>query len=160
MTDSELNLQTTALKADVDYLAPDGSEIRLLPTMKAGGLCHCTLPIGRTSSPVAHRQVEEIWYVVSGEGEVWRKNAAPKETVPVCAGSSLTIPPRTPFQFRNTGDSPLCILIVTMPPWPGPKEAEKAEGVWSATAGSDVDSGPPSVVAKTGLKTRGTGGHK
>ena len=94
-------------------LAPNGSEIRLLPTMKGGGLCHCTLPAGKTSSPVAHRQVEEIWFVVSGEGEVWRKNAAAEETVGVCTGSSLTIPPCTSFQFRNTGATPLCILIVT-----------------------------------------------
>ena len=64
MTDSEAILQTTSLKLDADYLAPDGSEIRLLPTMKGGGLSHCTLPAGRTSSPVAHRQVEEIWFVV------------------------------------------------------------------------------------------------
>jgi mannose-6-phosphate isomerase-like protein (cupin superfamily) len=98
--------------------------------MKGGGLCHCTLPAGKTSSPVAHRQVEEIWFVVSGDGEVWRKNAAAEETVGVCTGSSLTIPPCTSFQFRNTGATPLCILIVTMPPWPGRQEAEKAAGVW------------------------------
>ena len=126
-------LQTLILRAEADYLAPDGSEIRLLPTMNSGGLCHCTLPTGRTSSPVVHRQVEEIWYVVSGEGEVWRKNAAAEETVRVGVGMSLTIPPRTAFQFRNTGGGPLCILIVTMPPWPGAQEAEKAVGVWPTT---------------------------
>ena len=73
MTSSDLTFQTSALKSDADYLAPDGSEIRLLPTMKGGGLCHCTLPVGKTSSPVAHQNVEEIWYVIEGEGEVWRK---------------------------------------------------------------------------------------
>lgn len=31
---SELILQTGAIKEEADYLAPDGSEIRLLPTMK------------------------------------------------------------------------------------------------------------------------------
>lgn len=133
MTDCQPTLQTISLKSDADYLAPDGSEIRLLPTMRGGGLCHCTLPVGKTSSPVAHRQVEEIWYVVSGEGEVWRKNAAAEEIVRVVAGTSLTIPPSTAFQFRNTGGSPLCILIATMPPWPGPQEAERAVGVWPTT---------------------------
>jgi mannose-6-phosphate isomerase-like protein (cupin superfamily) len=107
-------------KPAADYLTPDRSEIRLL---KGGGLRPCTLPAGMTSSPVAHRQVEEIWFVVSGEGEVWCKNAAAEETVRVCTGSSLTIPPRTSCQFLNTGGHPLCILIVTMPPWPGPEEA-------------------------------------
>lgn len=132
MTHSDPIFQTSALKSDADYLAPDGSEIRLLPAMKAGGLCHCTLAAGKISSPVAHRNVEEIWYVLDGEGEVWRKNAAAEETVRVGAGASLTIPPRTAFQFRNTGAGPLCILIVTMPQWPGPQEAEKAVGVWPA----------------------------
>jgi len=51
--------------------------------MNGGGLCHCTLLAGKTSSPVAHRLVEEIWYVVSGEGEVWRKNAEAEHTVRV-----------------------------------------------------------------------------
>jgi mannose-6-phosphate isomerase-like protein (cupin superfamily) len=135
MTEREARLQTMMLKPAVDTLAPDGSEIRLLPTMKGGSLCHCTLPAGQTSSPVIHRRVEEIWYVLSGDGEVWRSNAEAEATVRVCAGSSLSIPPRTSFQFRNTGDAPLCILIVTMPPWPGPEEAENAEGIWPPRLG-------------------------
>lgn len=126
---STVKWTTTTLKQDADYHAPDGSEIRLLPTMTGGGLCHCTLPVGKTSLPVAHKHVEEIWYVLEGEGEVWRGN--PKDhPVFVSKGTSLTIPPRTAFQFRNTGVSPLCILIVTMPQWPGPEEAEKVSGVW------------------------------
>ena len=27
-----------------------------------------------TSSPVAHRSVEELWYILEGQGEVWRKS--------------------------------------------------------------------------------------
>jgi len=79
---------------------------------------------------VAHRHVEEIWYVLEGEGEVWRKAAGVDKTVRVTAGTSLTISPRTAFQFRNTSAGPLYILIATMPPWPGAGEAEKAVGVW------------------------------
>ena len=84
MTDSEAVYRAVTLKPDADYLAPDGSEIRLLPAMKGGGLCHCTLPVGKTSAPVAHRQVEEIWYVASGEGEVWRtpRQKRPSACVP------------------------------------------------------------------------------
>ncbi|MCP3955399.1 MAG: cupin domain-containing protein [Desulfobacterales bacterium] len=128
-----MNFDTKQLPTSVDDLAPDGSEIRLLPTMKEGGLCHCTLPAGKTSLPVEHRHVEEIWYVIEGEGEVWRKASGAEEVVSVSAGTGLTIPPRTSFQFRNTGTSPLRILIATMPPWPGPQEAEKAVGPWLPT---------------------------
>lgn len=133
MIDSKTVLKLITLHFYADYLAPDGSEIRLLPTMNGGGLCHCTLPIGKTSSPVTHRHVEEIWYVLEGEGEVWRKNSEAEEVVSVSTGTSLTIPPCTAFQFRNTGTNPLRILIVTMPPWPGPQEAEKAVGPWRPT---------------------------
>lgn len=71
--------------------------------------------------------------MLEGEGEVWRKGDGGEDTVRVSAGTTLTIPPRTAFQFRNTGTDPLCILIVTMPPWPGPQEAVKAEGLWIPT---------------------------
>lgn len=89
--------------------------------MKGGGICHCTLPVGNTSSAVVHRNVEEIWYILDGEGEVWRKNDMREEVVQVTANMSLTIPPGTSFQFRNTGKLPLQILIVTMPPGQAPR---------------------------------------
>ena len=95
MMNIEAIFQTMSVKPAADYLAPDGSEIRLLPTTKGGGLSLCTLPAGTTSSPVAHHQVEEIWYVASGEGEIWRKNAMAEETVHVGAGTALTILPGT-----------------------------------------------------------------
>ena len=56
-----------------DYPAPDSSESRLLPTLNVGGLAHCTLPLGGVPKPVYHRTVEEIWYCIKGDGEVWRK---------------------------------------------------------------------------------------
>ena len=125
-----MRLQIRLLARAPRETAPDGSEIRLLPRMKHGSLCHCTLPAGKTSAPVAHRRVEEIWYVLSGQGEIWRKHGEAAETVRVRAGTSLTIPPKTAFQFRAAGDTPLRILIVTMPPWPGMQEAKKARGIW------------------------------
>lgn len=149
MTDRERTHQTASIKPDADYPAPDGFEIRLLPTMKGGGLCHCTLPVGNSAAPVAHRQVEGIWYVGSGEGEVWRENVAAEETVRVRAESSLTIPPRTAFQVRNTGDSPLCVPIATMAPWPGPQEAQKAKDVSPIMAGAADYTGSESVVIET-----------
>ncbi len=132
MNGTENKFQTTTLKTGVDHIAPDSSEIRLLPTMMGGGLCHCTLPVSKISSPVSHRHIEEIWYVLEGQGEVWRKGGRVEEIVPVSSGTSLTIPPESAFQFRNIGDGPLCILIVTMPPWPGPDEAYQVQGKWSA----------------------------
>jgi mannose-6-phosphate isomerase-like protein (cupin superfamily) len=79
---------------------------------------------------VAHRTVEEVWYVVSGRGQVWRKRDAQVSVVDINPGVSLSIEIGTHFQFRNTGDEPLCIVITTMPPWPGEYEAVPVEGKW------------------------------
>jgi mannose-6-phosphate isomerase-like protein (cupin superfamily) len=34
------------------------------------------------------------------------------------------------FQFRTTSEEALCILIATMPPWPGKEEAVPVDGYW------------------------------
>lgn len=113
-----------------DYLAPDNSEIRLLSELKGGGLCHCTLPPGQTSKAVKHKTVEEIWYFLEGEGEVWRKSEHEDCVIKVLPGLSLTIPIGVHFQFRNTGDIPLKLLIATIPPWPSAEEAVEIKGKW------------------------------
>jgi mannose-6-phosphate isomerase-like protein (cupin superfamily) len=120
-----------SLPADANYDAPDGSEIRLLPTVNGGGLSHCTLLGGATSSPVSHKTVEEIWYALSGEGDIWRKLGEQEQVAALCEGVAVTIPRGTHFQFRATGPEPLRILIVTMPPWPGPDEAVAVDGPWA-----------------------------
>jgi mannose-6-phosphate isomerase-like protein (cupin superfamily) len=121
---------TKQINETYDYLAPDGSEIRLLPVVRGGGLAHCLLPTEKISKAVRHQTVEEIWYVISGEGEVWRKLGEQEEVVTVSSGTSLTIPVGTSFQFRNTGTVPLCIIVVTIPPWPGPSEAVEVPDYW------------------------------
>ncbi|MFH0730303.1 MAG: cupin domain-containing protein [Pseudomonadota bacterium] len=122
--------ETIVLKRNADYLSPDGSEIRCLPVMKGGGICHCTLPAGKTSSAVKHKTVEEIWYFLEGKGEVWRLHNDHTKIVEVGPGISLTIPVGTHFQFRNTGSDPLRFVIATMPPWPGADEAVRVENHW------------------------------
>ena len=121
---------TKQLSSTYDYLAPDGSEIRLLAATGAGGLCHCTLPSGKTSSPVKHESVQELWYVLAGKGEIWRNDGHDDLVTPSEPGVSLLIDPGTRFQFRCLGPLPLEILIVTMPKWPGAHEAEAAPGYW------------------------------
>jgi mannose-6-phosphate isomerase-like protein (cupin superfamily) len=125
--------RTKDLPADADYLAPDGSEIRLLLSFARGGLAHCTLPPGQVSSAVKHRTVEEIWYFTEGRGEVSRREGNDHHVVPVHPGRCIDIEQGVEFQFRNTGDQPLRFLIVTMPRWPGPEEAQPGAGPWPTT---------------------------
>jgi mannose-6-phosphate isomerase-like protein (cupin superfamily) len=134
LKDNEDIFETKRLVERIDHLAPDGSEIRLLAQANGGGLAHCTLPVGRTSSAVAHKTVEEIWFFTAGRGQVWRKVKDVEKLVDVQAGLSLTIPTGASFQFRNIGDEPLEFIITTMPPWPGPQEARSVPGYWEPDA--------------------------
>ena len=124
------NLETKRLPAGVDTIAPDGSEIRLLASGSRGSMVHCTLPPGSASKAVSHRTVEELWYFISGQGQVWRKLDDQEEVVEVRPGASLNIPTGTIFQFRSTAEEALCFVIVTMPPWPGEDEALSHAGFW------------------------------
>lgn len=122
--------ETKKLPEALDVIAPDGSEIRLLVRSSRGSMVHCTLPPGATSRAIQHRSVEELWYFISGAGRVWRRLGEREEIVEVEPGWSLSIPTGTTFQFQNTGDQPLCFVIVTMPPWPGEGEVIPHQGYW------------------------------
>ncbi|MBC7901210.1 MAG: hypothetical protein H7070_14285, partial [Saprospiraceae bacterium] len=77
----EFDVSPVPLKEKIDYLAPDGSEIRLLINGLNGNLCHCTLPAGSTTVPVRHRNVEELWFVIEGRGQIWREGLAENEVI-------------------------------------------------------------------------------
>ena len=96
-------------------------------------MAHFELPPGGTSIAVAHHRVEEIWYFLAGRGEMWRQQDGREEVVPVMAGTCITIPAGTRFQFRSVGGEPLTAVAITMPPWPGPDEAYEVPGKWEAT---------------------------
>ncbi len=118
-----------------DVTAPDGSEIRLLIDQRhqasAASMVEVTLPAGQVSRPVWHQRVEEVWYVLQGQGEVWRcpPNADPAFYAPVSVkpGDSLVVPPRWRFQFSASDAEELRFLCFTVPPWPGDDEAQPAE---------------------------------
>ena len=132
---SKTMLTQRSLPEKADEIAPDGSEIRLLPRLNGGGLCHCTLPSKGTSLAVAHKTVEEIWYFLQGKGQVWRKLQEHEEVIDVCPGIGITIPVGTHFQFRNLSEEPLCFIIATVPPWPGKQEAERVGDHWPTAKG-------------------------
>ncbi|HUC08831.1 MAG TPA: cupin domain-containing protein [Stellaceae bacterium] len=116
-----------------DATAPDGSQVRVLCSLSRGGFALFSLPPGAVGKAVAHRTVEELWYVVAGAGRMWRKLGPQEEIVSLDPGLALSIPTGTSFQFRCDGPQPLTILGATMPPWPGAEEAYAVEGIWPAT---------------------------
>jgi mannose-6-phosphate isomerase-like protein (cupin superfamily) len=115
-----------------DTIAPDGSEIRLLATVVHGAtrasLCEVRLEPGGVSRPISHRSVEEIWYVLEGQGKVWRNPpGARAELIDLKPGDSVVIPRGWQFQFSAGPGGELRFLCYTSPPWPGPDEAEPVE---------------------------------
>jgi len=115
-------------------VAPDGSDVRVLLRLAGGGMAHFELAPGKISRAVAHRTVEEIWFFLTGRGEMWREQDGVSETVEVSPGMCLTIPLGTRFQFRSNGDVPLSAIGVTMPPWPGDGEAILLDGPWQPSS--------------------------
>lgn len=126
-------LNTKRLPLRPEAIAPDGSDVRMLLQLRGGSLAHFEFAPGQTSIAVAHRTVEEIWYFVSGRGEMWRKLKDHEEVVSVDPGVCITLPVGTHFQVRSLGSEPLAAIGVTMPPWPGEAEAYEVQGKWTPT---------------------------
>jgi mannose-6-phosphate isomerase-like protein (cupin superfamily) len=121
---------TRRLPDDPDTVAPDGSLVRVLLRLDRGSAAHFALAPGATSIAAAHRHVDEVWYVLTGRGEMWRRAGGREEVVALEPGVCLTIPARTAFQFRSTGEEPLTAFAVTMPPWPAEGDADRVAGRW------------------------------
>ena len=118
---------TRHLPADPDTTAPDGSQVRVLLSLAAGSAAHFQLAPAAVSRAGRHRTVDEVWYILAGRGEMWRRDGAREEVVALKSDVCLTIPAGTSFQFRATGASPLSAFAVTMPPWPVESDDEWVE---------------------------------
>jgi mannose-6-phosphate isomerase-like protein (cupin superfamily) len=126
--------ETQPLQDASEVVAPDGSAVRpLCRITDAGSFAHFQLEPGEVAKAVSHATVQEIWYVVAGAGEMWRRQNGHEHTVTLQPGVCLTIPLGTVFQFRAAeGDHPLEIVAATMPPWPvsSNDEARPESGPW------------------------------
>ncbi len=92
-------------------IAPDGSQVRILLRLDGGSMAHFGLAAGQVSRAVAHHAVGELWYVLSGHGQMWRRQGERQETVPLRPGTCLSIltrRTRSPERGRPTppDDSP------------------------------------------------------
>jgi mannose-6-phosphate isomerase-like protein (cupin superfamily) len=125
--------ETKHLPKERSTVAPDGSDVRILLGLESGGMAHFELAPNSVSRAVTHRTVEEIWYFVSGRGQMWRTHNGQAAITDVYPGVCLTIPLGTHFQFRSFADEPLAAVAVTMPPWPGEGEATIVAGHWEPT---------------------------
>lgn len=127
-------MQTRAFPAAAEGRSPAGAEIRFLMEGTTGGMIHSTVPPGQVNRATVHATVSEFWYILSGAGRIWRRDATGEQTTDLRTGVSIDIPVGTSFQYRCDGPNPLTFICVTMPPWVGDSEATIIEGPWTPNA--------------------------
>ena len=93
-----------------------GSEIRPLVDRTTTEITACSLaeemlPPGRSVTPHHHRQIEEVYYIISGRGVMTvgddRREVGPGDAIYVPRGSRHTL--------ENTGLEPIKLLLVCGP---------------------------------------------
>jgi mannose-6-phosphate isomerase-like protein (cupin superfamily) len=93
-----------------------GSEIRPLIDRTTSGITRCSLaeevlPPGCAVPPHYHRELEEIYYVLSGSGVM----TVGEETREVGAGDAVYVPRGARHTLKNTGSKEIKLLLVCGP---------------------------------------------
>jgi mannose-6-phosphate isomerase-like protein (cupin superfamily) len=126
-------MKTAKLPENPDAKSPAGADIRYLMDSKMGNMIHSSVPAHQVNRATVHATVGEFWYILEGHGEIWRDDGVESCVVDLLPGTSIDIPVRTAFQYRNVSDEDLKFICITMPPWPGESEATFVQGIWQPT---------------------------
>jgi mannose-6-phosphate isomerase-like protein (cupin superfamily) len=125
-------MKTTTVETAERGRSPLGAHIRFVMDGTHGNMIHSTVPPGMVGRACRFQTIDEYWFVLSGEGEVWRRSADGREEItPLVAGVTIDIPLGTSFQYRCAGEVPLVFTCTAMPSWPGDDEAVIIDGPWS-----------------------------
>jgi len=95
---------------------PHNSEIRPLIDRTTSPITQCSLaeemlPPGCAVTPHHHRDLEEIYYIVSGEGLM----TVGENSREVHAGDAVYIPRGHRHSLKNTGNEPIKLILVCGP---------------------------------------------
>lgn len=129
-------MKETTLPSIADAKSPAGADIRFKMGGTTGNMIHSTVPPGQINRATIHETISEFWYILEGDGEIWRRDGDEEEVTSLVAGVSIDIPVGTAFQYRNVGSELLKFICISMPPWPGDHEASHLEGAWQPTVGN------------------------
>jgi len=100
------------------FATKDGSIIRSIldrtnSTVMHQSLAEATLPRGAATTPHRHPRAEEIYYILSGNGEIVIEG----RSAAVGPNTGILIPPGACHQIRNTGQVDLVFLCCCAPPY-------------------------------------------
>jgi mannose-6-phosphate isomerase-like protein (cupin superfamily) len=100
----------------VAFRTKDGSEIRELlapgnSVIRHQSLAEARLPEGGATLEHYHRQTEEIYFIMSGQG-LMRVDGSVRSVHP---GDAIAIPPGARHKLWNTGHEPLALLCGCAP---------------------------------------------
>ena len=106
----------TRYAAIAHYVTRDGSLIReLLHPAQHGNanqsLAEAEVAPGASTRLHLHRRSEELYHITAGQGRLQLGG----ESIDVCAGDTICIPPGTPHCIANTGTVALRILCCCAP---------------------------------------------
>lgn len=124
-------MKTTNVETAEHGRSPLGAHIRFLMDGPHGNMIHSTVPPGMVGRACHFRTVDEYWYVLSGEGEIWRSAPDGQASITrLIPGVTIDIPLGTAFQYRCTGSEALVFTCTALPRWPGDHEAVIVDGPW------------------------------
>ena len=92
-------MKTTTVETAERGRSPLGAYIRFLVDGSHGNMIHSTVPPGMVGRACRFRIVDEYWFVLAGEGEIWRRAAGGRESItPLVPGACVDVPLGTTFQ--------------------------------------------------------------
>lgn len=127
-------MKSKNMPKEYQNISPAGAEVKELMENEYMSLAYLTMKAGKVSKAVTHKTVLEIWYILSGTGEIWWKSKNEEKIINLEPGMSIDIPLGVEFQYRSANSNDLVFLCMTTPPWPGHHEVKYLEnGVWPVT---------------------------
>ncbi len=100
------------------FVTKDGSKIREIMAprnalIERQSLAEAVVPVGGCTTEHFHATSEEIYYILSGAGEMRVEG----ETFAVKAGDAIALRPGTIHKIWNRGDCDLVFLCLCVPPY-------------------------------------------
>jgi mannose-6-phosphate isomerase-like protein (cupin superfamily) len=126
------------LSTEPNAESPDGSaEIRHILTSPAGDLTHAVCRAGYTAAVHHLPELDEAYYVLAGEGEIWRATDDTEFVTALRPGRWVGMPAGTRFQYRADRGTTLVFLVMVLPSWREELFNVVEGGRWAPGAGGN-----------------------